>query len=697
MPASTSDMMEEAVDSAGRRPDLRSDVPATGAERRPHGAILRLDDLNLVGWALPVTGTQPPVVEVLADGESVGFVRADLDLDRFAQRAGDLPREAARYGFMIPLRPEIVRHARRIEARLANTALHLDDPITRDLHPSLRWTGGLLGQVFADGGLVVTGWARDPRRAAPLLLTCSIDGIARDPVKADAFSAELYRLDPDNAFHGFRLELPAALLDGQPHQVHLEDADGAGPVPGAPIEVRHFGTRLVDHVEGDGGRAIARWYDFRFAREIPQFVRAEAARHRPAIPRHPDAPALDADAVVHVHPDAVLTPDARDVLANAFADGVDLVTADALIETPLDVLRFDRPAPLRWLHTGRPPVMAWRRSALGEGRVGKAEPGGSAIPDVVDFALRHPRRVRHVPIPLAHFETVPTLEPAPSRLTPGVPGLDMAAGLDGAVPDTPRHGALVSIIIPSRDRADLLADCVASIDDSGQPHEILIVDNGSTEPETFALYERLAARGVRILPWPHPFNFADLCNHGAEQARGDTLLFLNNDVVFPEPGWIKPLVSWLGLPHVGAVGNKLVWPNDIVQHAGVRVGTQGLADHVGTTWRRDEPGPWGLNATPRFVDAVTAACMAMPKALFDALGGFDGYRFAVAFNDVDLCLRIQREGRRIVWTPEPWAYHLESASRGADDQPHKQARMARESEALRREVLRWWAARDTEG
>jgi GT2 family glycosyltransferase len=257
-----------------------------------------------------------------------------------------------------------------------------------------------------------------------------------------------------------------------------------------------------------------------------------------------------------------------------------------------------------------------------------------------------------------------------------------------------RAPGLVSIVVPTRDRADLLGACIDSIVDDAQPHEIVIVDNGSVEAETRALYAGLRADPrVRLLSWDKPFNFADLCNAGAEAASGETLVFLNNDVVFPEAGWIGPLVAWLGIPGIGAVGTKLVWPNGIVQHGGVRIGPQGLADHVGTTWWRDEPGPNDLNRIARVVDGVTAACLAMPHGLFREIGGFDGHRFPVAFNDVELCIRVQEAGRRIVWTPEPWAWHLESASRGDDDLPHKRARMEREAGFLRGRVAEWQAAR----
>ena len=463
-----------------------------------------------------------------------------------------------------------------------------------------------------------------------------------------------------------------------------------------------------------------------------------------------------AEIVVHLHPDLRLTPDAFAALARAFRDpACHLAVADWIVEEPACLTSAAPVDPLRWWARGLPPILAWRRSISSlRGTPGLAAAPLSENPAA--FALAFPEACRAIPIPLGRMPASAALQaappPNPAMLTrapwpeteplaaaesgsgqprPTIPQarpFDAGPGTDPtrsapdarrAAPDGPigalsgstpgertaltrpalrklrpakRRGGRVSIVIPTRDRADLLSRCLESIVDTDQPHEIVIVDNGSVEPATQALYDTVRAeRRARILHDDAPFNFSDLCNAGAAAAEGDTLLFLNNDVVFPQPGWIGQLVSWLTLPSVGAVGCKLVWPNEVVQHGGVRIGPHGLAEHIGTTWWRDEPGPDWANAIPRFADAVTAACLAVPRALFDGIGGFDGHRYAVAFNDVDLCLRIQAAGRRIVWTPEPWAYHLESASRGDDDLPHKRARMAREEGHLREAVAAWRA------
>ena len=671
------------------------------------GRILALDAGHLYGWAALPGAATPPVVEVLVDGAAAAHAPADLPAGALAPLAPDrVPGDGA-WAFAIALPADLLKTAHRIEARLANTAHWLGGALTIDLAPPLRWTHGVLGHVASDGGPRLTGWALDPRQPLRSLpLRVHVDGSSRLQVIADRHEPWLAKRGIGSGFHGFEIDLPPELLDGAPHRVVIEAETGDGepmPVPGSPVEIRHLPACLADLVPDGPARAIAAWYDFRFARSLPAPVRAEMARTRPRVappertrlriaattpgradvaaqtlPPHPDPGS--ADIVVRLHPALRLAPDAFAALARAFEDPrAILVAADHLIEDAPRVQEHERIDPLRWWATGLPAVLAWRRSAPGAGKA------------PARFALERPDACRHLSMALGTVETAAAGEPpeaAPPACLRRAPCGDGPARLSPAA----MHPGRVSIVIPSRDRADLLAACLDSIADPVQPHEILVVDNGSIEEDTLALHDRLRQEArARILPWDRPFNFADLCNAGAEAARGEILLFLNNDVVFPEPGWIAPLVSWLTLPGVGAVGNKLVWPNGIVQHAGVRVGPQGLADHIGTTWWRDEPGPDDLNRIPRFVDAVTAACLAMPAALFRELGGFDGYRFPVAFNDVDLCLRVQQAGHRIVWTPEPWAHHLESASRGDDDLPHKRARMAREAGFLRERVAAWQA------
>ncbi|RDC72829.1 glycosyltransferase family 2 protein [Rhodovulum sp. 12E13] len=674
------------------------------------GEILALDTGYLYGWATLPGSTAPPVIEVLVDGLSAAVAPADLDAAALAplRSCNGLP--AGAFAFAIPLPADLVKCARRIEARLANTALWLDGALTVGLAPALRWTHGLLGHVASDGGARITGWALDPRRPhEPLALSVHVDGLRMATVTADRHDPWLAKRGIGSGFHGFEIDLPTRLLDGTPHLVMLEaEVDGGPPlpVPGSPVEICHLPARLADLVPEGPARAIADWYDLRFARELPEAVAAELACVRPPVappaegalriaattPGRGDvarqtfsaeADPAEADILVRLHPDLRLTDDAFAALAQAFAaPETCLVTADHLRGEPPVVHDGGGTDPLRWWAQGLPPLLAWRHTARG------------AAADPARFALERPAACTHLSLALGTL--APGVGPEPAE-TPPPPCL-VRRPCAGAEPPrlAPAAGAggLVSIVIPTRDKADLLAACVDSIVDDVQSHEIVIVDNGSVERATEALYDRLRADPrVRILPWDKPFNFADLCNAGAKAARGETLLFLNNDVVFPEPGWIGPLAAWLTVPGIGAVGTKLVWPNEIVQHGGVRIGPQGLADHIGTTWWRDEAGPDDLNRIPRLVDAVTAACLAIPARLFHEIGGFDGHRFAVAFNDVELCIRVQEAGRRIVWTPEPWAWHHESASRGDDDLPHKRARMEREARFLRARVAEWQAAR----
>ena len=208
---------------------------------------------------------------------------------------------------------------------------------------------------------------------------------------------------------------------------------------------------------------------------------------------------------------------------------------------------------------------------------------------------------------------------------------------------------------------------------------MLIVDNGSEEPATFALFETLLADPrVRILPQPGPFNFSALNNRAAEQARGEVLLLLNNDTEVIEPGWLAEMVSHALRPEVGAVGAKLIYANGRIQHAGVVLGRGTEITHQLRLAERTDPGPDGELALTRTVAAVTGACLAVRRSVFVEAGGLDEVNLAVGFNDIDLCLRIAALGYRNVWTPFACLFHLESVSRGHDEAPEKRERMMRE-------------------
>lgn len=248
------------------------------------------------------------------------------------------------------------------------------------------------------------------------------------------------------------------------------------------------------------------------------------------------------------------------------------------------------------------------------------------------------------------------------------------------------HESLTSIIIPSKDHATMLLACLRSIDlNDSVRFEILIVDNGSSEGETHALYEmrRHDAR-TQIISAPGSFNFSKLCNMGAANARGSILLFLNNDIRTAQKNWLEPLVGWASRPDVGAVGAKLLFPAGGLQHGGVVLGLGGYAAHIDVGIPSHSPGYMDRFQFPREVAAVTGACLAVEKKKFEQVGGFDAATFPVEFSDIDLCLRLERAGWRTVFTPETTLIHQESATRRR--LPRLDSRYAEEKEQFRQ---RW--------
>jgi len=255
----------------------------------------------------------------------------------------------------------------------------------------------------------------------------------------------------------------------------------------------------------------------------------------------------------------------------------------------------------------------------------------------------------------------------------------------------------VSILIPTRDRAELLDTCISGIIDrtSYRNFEILVADNGSVEESTTRLFRKLKrSSNIKILSLPGPFNYSRLNNQAALEASGEVILLLNNDVDVISPEWLTEMVSHAIRPEVGAVGAKLFYKNGTIQHAGVVLGMGwpgGVAGHFGLGASRDDPGLFGSLALLRSVSAVTGACLAVRRELYDAVGGLDEKNLAVAFNDVDFCLRLRERGYRNVWTPFAELYHYESVSRGDDLSGEKLARFQTEIAYMRQ---RWGTALD---
>jgi GT2 family glycosyltransferase len=238
-----------------------------------------------------------------------------------------------------------------------------------------------------------------------------------------------------------------------------------------------------------------------------------------------------------------------------------------------------------------------------------------------------------------------------------------------ALPARPR----VSILIPNRDQAELLAGCVESIRRSAyRNYEIVLVENNSRLPETRVCYQRLRRNGdVRLLTWEKPFNYAALNNFAAARACGDVLLFLNNDIRAINPDWLERMLEHALRPEIGAVGARLYYPDDTIQHAGIVLTERG-PKHYQRGRPRSAPGYGDRLRVVQNLSAVTGACLMMRRTVFEEVGGFDE-AFVVALNDVDLCLKVRRHGYLVVWTPHAELYHLEFATRGPDVTPQKQA------------------------
>ena len=248
---------------------------------------------------------------------------------------------------------------------------------------------------------------------------------------------------------------------------------------------------------------------------------------------------------------------------------------------------------------------------------------------------------------------------------------------------------LVSIIIPNKDYVNDLQNCITSIQQKTtyNRYEIIIVENNSIEPETFAYYHKLEKnKMVRVVYWNEKqFNYSSINNYGASLANGEYFILLNNDTEVITPDWIQEMLMYVQRPDVGVAGAKLYYPDETVQHAGIGVGLLTVAGHYHRHFARNHAGYMGRLVYSQNVSAVTAACMMIQRDVWEQLGGLDE-SFAVAFNDVDFCMRVRQAGYLIVWTPYAELYHYESKSRGLEDTPEKQKRFKKEIEQFQK---RW--------
>lgn len=326
-----------------------------------------------------------------------------------------------------------------------------------------------------------------------------------------------------------------------------------------------------------------------------------------------------------------------------------------------------------------------------------------------DLALRcveriRPHQILHIPEVLYHWRILPgstakqsseksyALTAAEKSITNAIERRQLKATVQ-ADPKTsycrlkyhlPEEAPLVSIIIPTRDGLDVLEPCIDSVSrlTDYQNFEILIVDNQSSDPETLSYFRKFEKnKTIRVLSYDQPFNYAAINNYAVKKCRGSLICFLNNDTEVISREWLTEMVAELHQRDVGAVGAKLLYTDNTVQHAGVILGVgtkDGVAGHGLLGISKSEGGYFSYAQLSREVSAVTAACLLTTRETFQEVGGFNELDLAVAFNDIDLCLKIREAGFKIVWTPHALLHHHESKSRGLEDTAEKQARFSNE-------------------
>ncbi len=315
-----------------------------------------------------------------------------------------------------------------------------------------------------------------------------------------------------------------------------------------------------------------------------------------------------------------------------------------------------------------------------------------------------PERIRHIPHVLYHQRALPAPGAEDRSSQSGAAALmdhfaqrrlSLVARITNhpktyrisyPLPPTP---PLVSILIPTRDGYEILKQCLDSIHakTTYPSYEIIVIDNQSAEPRAVEYLKGLESTpGCRVIRYDLPFNFSAISNVSVAEAKGELIALLNNDIEVITPDWLEEMVSHALRPEIGAVGAKLYYPNDRIQHAGVIVGLGGVAAHSHKHYPRESTGYFHRPHVVQTITAVTAACLVMRKKVYEEVGGMDSKNLSVAFNDVDLCLKVQAAGYRNLFTPFAELYHHESVSRGVDNTPQKLARFNSEIEYMKR---RW--------
>ena len=337
----------------------------------------------------------------------------------------------------------------------------------------------------------------------------------------------------------------------------------------------------------------------------------------------------------------------------------------------------------------------------------RKEYDGAQDYDFIFRCVEQAQEICHIPEVLYHWRThkASTADNPASKMYAfeagkrAIEGNLARSGVEGIVSHTKdlgfyqveypvKENPLISILIPNKDQKVSLKQCLDSVFEKSTytNYEIIIIENNSVEKETFAYYKELERRpNVKIVTWKGEFNYSAINNFGEKEAKGEYLLFLNNDVEVIHSRWLEEMLGNCQRKEVGIVGAKLYYPDDTIQHAGTIIGIGGIAGHAFLNMPRSRTGYLHKASIQMNLSAVTAACMMMKKEVFEKLGGFEE-KLTVAFNDVDLCLRTVQAGYLIVYNPKVELYHYESKSRGSEDSEEKVRRFQREIEFMR---TRW--------
>lgn len=696
----------------------------------------------LIGWAYcPLEPTRRLLLRVDVNGEPIAAGLANLDRqDVAAAGHGD-----GRCGFRIAVQLPAGASMRIVDSQSGqvifteeNVAATADGVADEDRPGESSVNSGISlarGHVDTVSGSRIVGWCwhpMDPSRHVQI--AALVDGAVVARGTADEVRGDLLNAGIGEGDHAFSLNMPYWMLDGVPREVHVQVDDGS-PLDGSPIKFvglaeggRPLLDRLIAAVPPDNEvakRAADLLQCYLSHQEMiapksvgfgyyAEWLRALAAGGDDDI-RLPvrDDLAEAALKVVDANGDSIIividegTVPRSGAIVRALRAmqrmDADILYGDAAAEVdgaPLPWFRPDWSYDLCLAQDYTRGLTLIRESIL------TGLPGCQTLAGIRNAALLSGRaRIRHLPEVLCELVRPPaqtmtmdvsrvvaahvhqrTRDGARISLFDGVQGLRR---VDWPLPADP---PLISLIIPTRDRLSLLRRAVDSIIERTRygRFEIIIIDNQSVEPETLAWLADGASRGrFKVLRYDAPFNFSDMNNKAAATAAGDILGFINNDVELISGDWLEIAVAHLSRPEVGAVGARLRFPNGMIQHAGVVVGTGGLAENAFQQVKVGDTGYFNRSNVAGNYSAVTAACLFCRKQEFLDLGGFDAANLPVAFNDVDFCLRLRERDRQIVWTPHIELYHYESVSRGRDSTPEKQARALKEELYMRRR----WAER----